>query len=70
MKTSVKRPAAAALDDRITTAKADVIALDYTLQLAHGTGDYRSIRAAQDSWQLAFNQLGRLIRQRQARAAR
>jgi len=70
MNTSVKRPPAAALDDRIATAKAEVIALDHALQLAHGYGDYRGIRAAQDSWQLAFRDLGRLIRQRQARAAR
>ena len=56
------------LDLQIQAATAEVRSLDRSLQYAYGTGDYRSIRAAQDSWQLAFNQLGRLIRQRRRAA--
>ena len=69
MKTALSSGSAAALQDKIEACKAEVIALDHALQLAHGYGDYRGIQAAQEAWAIAFRDLGRLIRQQQ-RAAR
>lgn len=70
MMTASRRDAAALLDDKIRQATAEVRKLDHALQLAHGTGEYRSIQAAKDAWWLAFQQLNRLMKQRSLRTAR
>ena len=62
------RSAAALIDEKIKQATAEVHALDHALQLAHGTGEYRSICAAKDAWAVAFRQLSRLIQQRRRTA--
>ncbi len=60
--------AAAALDERIAAATAEVKALDHALQLAHGYGNYQGIQACKDAWYRSFQQLSRLIQLRRRAA--
>ena len=55
------------LDFQIQVATDEVIALDRAIQLSYGTGQWRYIKAAKDSWAIAFRRLNQLIQQRNRR---
>ncbi len=57
-------------DLQIQAATDEVRALDRALQLSYGTGQWRYIEAAKESWAIAFHRLNQLIQQRNRRAAR
>lgn len=52
------------IEQQIAELRQEVLALDHAWQLAHGTGDHRAIRTAEDAYNLAFDRLGRLVKRR------
>jgi nitroimidazol reductase NimA-like FMN-containing flavoprotein (pyridoxamine 5'-phosphate oxidase superfamily) len=52
------------IDDQIAVVRAEVLELDRAYQHALATGNYRFIKAAEESYNLAHSQLGRLVQRR------
>lgn len=52
------------IDDQIAAVRTEVLELDRSYQHALATGNYRFIKAAEESYNLAHRQLGRLVQRR------
>ena len=52
------------LEQQIAVLRQEVLRLDHAWQLAHGTGNYAAIAAAEAAYELAHTRLGRLVKRK------
>jgi len=60
-----KRLTLAELDARIEALRQELERLDHCVQLAHASGSFRKIQAAEAARQVSLRDAGRAVRQRQ-----
>jgi len=58
------------LNARLERLNDELALLDHCVQLGHGSGDYRKVRAADEARQMSLRDVSRAIRQRQKLTAK